>query len=313
MADLASLVQAFTGQASQPSSPDLPWQNQLMQQVDPETARRRNIANALQKASAALATTPGNFLTGLSAAANTGAGEYLQGRDANDMKRIEAMRAIEQANTAQKDRDLGRLKDAFTVQNQYDNTVYGREQDAKRTDQWEREFGYRRTQDEKNHELRVQQVQSLDAYRQAKAGIDIATGKTSGASGTLTAGQRIAALNAINKFTFDFEKRRIAAINDDWSIPAEEKPARLAAIAQEKEAFKQSLMQEYQLDGAPQVQNPAASTTPGAGGKTDKGGAVAKPAPDMALQQARDAIARGADPEAVRQRLIQNGYDASGL
>jgi NAD(P)H-hydrate repair Nnr-like enzyme with NAD(P)H-hydrate epimerase domain len=31
------------------------------------------------------------------------------------------------------------------------------------------------------------------------------------------------------------------------------------------------------------------------------------------LEAARDAISRGADPEAVRQRLIDNGIDPAGL
>lgn len=35
--------------------------------------------------------------------------------------------------------------------------------------------------------------------------------------------------------------------------------------------------------------------------------------PETVLEQARSAIARGADADAVRQRLIDNGYDASGL
>lgn len=43
-----------------------------------------------------------------------------------------------------------------------------------------------------------------------------------------------------------------------------------------------------------------------------KGGQGSAPAGDP-LQAARDAIARGADPEAVRQRLMENGYDPSGL
>jgi hypothetical protein len=33
----------------------------------------------------------------------------------------------------------------------------------------------------------------------------------------------------------------------------------------------------------------------------------------QAISQAKDAIARGADPAAVRQRLIQGGFDATGL
>lgn len=35
--------------------------------------------------------------------------------------------------------------------------------------------------------------------------------------------------------------------------------------------------------------------------------------PETVIEQARAAIARGADADAVRQRLIDNGYDASGL
>jgi hypothetical protein len=43
------------------------------------------------------------------------------------------------------------------------------------------------------------------------------------------------------------------------------------------------------------------------------GSGQAKPQAGGALDAARDAIKRGADPEAVRKRLQENGIDASGL
>lgn len=317
MADLNSLVQAFTSQASQPSEP-LPWQQQLLEQVDPAKAKRQNIARAIQRASAALASTPGNFGTGLAAAASAGSGAYLDGRDASEAQRIQAMRQIDEANRAQKDRDLSRLSQAIGVQSGYENTQYARGRDAISDNRYTQEKTYQKTQDDRNFGIRQQQANSMDSYRRqrneiaaAKAGIDGQIGRVPGTKGMLTANQRNQAITAINRFANDFEQRRLEEIDADYSLTPEEKAAAKVNVSTEKNDYKRSLMQEYQLETAsPQVMDPNQTPAPG---RTDKGAPAAKPAPDVALQQAREAISRGADPEAVRQRLIQNGYDASGL
>lgn len=139
MNDLSSLVSLFTSQATQPAA-SMPWQQTLLEQVDPQKARRQNIAAALQKASAALATTPGNFLTGLASAASTGAGAYHEGRLASDQRRVQAMQAIDQANREQQNATLSRLRDAIGVQSGYENTQYGRERDRVTDNQWQQSF-----------------------------------------------------------------------------------------------------------------------------------------------------------------------------
>lgn len=68
---------------------------------------------------------------------------------------------------------------------------------------------------------------------------------------------------------------------------------------------------DQNLRGGKPENRPAAPAAPGANvPPTQAPGVTAAPDP---LAQARDAIARGADPNAVRQRLQQGGIDPSGL
>jgi hypothetical protein len=310
MADLASLIQTFTNQSMQPSTPDMPWQQQLLKEVDPESARRRNIATALQKASAALATTPGDFLTGLSSAASVGAGSYLEGREANDMKRMQAMQAIQQANATQRERDLSRLKDAIGIQSGYEKNQYDRERDRVADSQWQAGHDRSIANDKATQDYRDRSLQSLTQYRTDRVAIDRhkQTIKTQ-AGGNVEAERRLR-LNAVYDNLQEFQKSLGQA-----STPEDQESQRIQVDAKRKE-----LEAAYGIDTrtgqftdqpVPEVKNPATIKTPGAPGKADKGSA--KPSPVDALQQARDAIAQGADPQAVRQRLIENGYDASGL
>jgi hypothetical protein len=141
MADLSSLISAFTGQATAPTpSTTMPWQQALMEQVDPEKARQQNIAQALAKAGAAMASTPGNFLTGLSNAATTGANAYISERPNIDARRAQALLQIQQQQQQDQERQLNRLRDAIGVQSGADNTQYQRGRDAIQEQQWQKSF-----------------------------------------------------------------------------------------------------------------------------------------------------------------------------
>lgn len=94
--------------------------------------------------------------------------------------------------------------------------------------------------------------------------------------------------------------RRLIAANRElatWKSENSPEPEELAAK-------KAEVWERYGLDGG------AAPAQP----ETDGGTAPAaeEGEPDI-LQQARDAIAAGADPEAVKKRLEENGIDATGL
>ena len=57
----------------------------------------------------------------------------------------------------------------------------------------------------------------------------------------------------------------------------------------------------------------AAATTENRGARATGGGTALKTAPDRLVNQSKFAIGRGADPKAVRQRLIDNGYEPGDI
>lgn len=113
---LDDLYSTFLGQTTSAyNQPESPWQQELMASVNPEKTRRDNIKRALAQASMALATTPGNFLTGLSAAAGTGANAYLQAQDDAEQQRMKAMQLVQMAQQKDQDRRLSLLMGAIGV------------------------------------------------------------------------------------------------------------------------------------------------------------------------------------------------------
>lgn len=113
---LDTLYQTFLGQTNEAlNEPPAPWQQELMETVNPDKVRRQNIKRALAQASMALATTPGNFLTGLSAAAGTGANAYLTAQDDSEQQRMKVMQLVQTAQQKDRDRRLALLQDALGV------------------------------------------------------------------------------------------------------------------------------------------------------------------------------------------------------
>lgn len=113
---LEDLYSTFLGQTTSAyNQPESPWQQELMASVNPQKTRADNIKRALAQASMALATTPGNFLTGLSAAAGTGANAYLQGQDEAEQNRMKAMQLVQMAQQKDQDRRLSLLMGAIGV------------------------------------------------------------------------------------------------------------------------------------------------------------------------------------------------------
>lgn len=97
------------------NQPDQPWQQELMESVNPEKVKRQNVMRALAQASQTLATTPGNFLAGLSAAAGTGANSYLNAQEGAEQDRMRAMQLVQAAQQKSEDRRLALLSDALGV------------------------------------------------------------------------------------------------------------------------------------------------------------------------------------------------------
>ncbi|MFT3987173.1 hypothetical protein [Aestuariivirga sp.] len=114
--NLQPLYQALIGTQGGGASPDAApsqatpsWQDELLKSVNPQEQRRQNIRTALAKASAALATTPGNFLQGIAAASSTGANSYLTGQQQGQDDRVKVLQAIQQANQLQQDNRMKQL------------------------------------------------------------------------------------------------------------------------------------------------------------------------------------------------------------
>lgn len=158
---LQPLLDAILGQTNQiatDAQQPPAWQDDLMASVDPAEMRNQSIRKALAQASMALATTPGNFLQGVAAAAGTGANAYLQGRDEDTLRRVKTMQMINQAQQQSADRRLRALMDAFGVQS-------GQEADRLGRERAERDFEYRRNIDQRNFDYRRQQDDRLFDYR----------------------------------------------------------------------------------------------------------------------------------------------------
>lgn len=113
---LDDIYNTFLGQAQTAlNQPEQPWQQELMATVSPEKVRKDNIKRALAQASMALASTPGNFLQGLSTAAGVGANSYLQQKQDAEESRIKAMQLVQMAQQQQQDRRLKLLHDVLGV------------------------------------------------------------------------------------------------------------------------------------------------------------------------------------------------------
>jgi hypothetical protein len=107
MSTIDDLISAFTAQSQAALTSDTsPWQQELLETVNPEKQRRRNIAKALQQASLAMAQTRGSFLDGLSAAAATGAGSYITGQQENEDYAAKVRQAVALERAKQQDRRL---------------------------------------------------------------------------------------------------------------------------------------------------------------------------------------------------------------
>lgn len=153
---LDTLYQTFLGQTNEAlNEPPAPWQQELLETVNPDKVRRQNIKRALAQASMALATTPGNFLTGLSAAAGMGANAYLTAQDDSEQQRMRAMQLVQVAQQKDKDRRLALLQDALGV---------GRNLQSDQIAEDERQ--YRRGRDAKSDARQERLDDSLIQYRQ---------------------------------------------------------------------------------------------------------------------------------------------------
>lgn len=154
MAGIDELLATFMGQVdTSMNAPPAPWQQELLETVNPEKVKRQNIARALAKASTAMATTPGNFLSGVSAAAATGADAYLTGRDEGEQQRMKVQQLVQMQQQKDQDRRLGMLLDAIGVNR---NVIQDK------TAEEDRQYG--RTKDERDWKLRSAESESRRKY-----------------------------------------------------------------------------------------------------------------------------------------------------
>lgn len=139
MAAIDELLSTFMGQNQTAlDAPPAPWQQELLESVNPQKVKRQNIARALAKASTAMATTPGNFLAGISAAAATGADAYLTGRDQAEDQRLKVQQAVQMQQQQDGDRRLKLLLDAIGVQQNVESHKAGMAKDKAYTDYYQR-------------------------------------------------------------------------------------------------------------------------------------------------------------------------------
>ena len=154
MAGIDDLLSTFMGQTNTAlNAAPAPWQQELLETVNPEKVKRQNIARALAKASTAMATTPGNFLAGISAAAATGADAYLTGKDQAEDQRLKVQQLVQMQQQKDQDRRLALLLDAIGVQR---NQI----QDQRQADQ----DAYGKTKDEREWGLRKQESDARTSY-----------------------------------------------------------------------------------------------------------------------------------------------------
>lgn len=131
MDDLNTLIQAFVGQSQDPALTAPPsWQDELRNQMDPEAAKRRNISSALAAAAAAIGASKGSPLHGISQGIVAGANSYNQGQQASLDKRVEGMKALDDAELKRRLTSLQMLRDAVGIQGDQEDRTYNRSQDA---------------------------------------------------------------------------------------------------------------------------------------------------------------------------------------
>lgn len=143
MAGIDDLIAAFTSQTNQAlNEPSAPWQQELLETVNPEKVKRQNIARALAKASTAMATTPGNFLEGVSAAASQGADSYITGRDQAEQERQKVQQLLGMQKQKEQDRRLQLLLDAVGVQRNIAGDKRQEAQDARQAKESDARIAY---------------------------------------------------------------------------------------------------------------------------------------------------------------------------
>lgn len=187
---LDAMYQTFLGQTNDAmNQPAAPWQQELMETVNPQKVRAQNIKRALAQASMALATTPGNFLTGLSAAAGTGANAYLTAQDDAEQQRMKAMQLVQMAQQKDQDRRLALLHDALGV---------GRNLQSDKIAEEDRQYGRRKDERQEARQQRLDD--SIIRYRERPRG-------GSGAAGL--SDNQISVIKGRIRREMDSERRRL--------------------------------------------------------------------------------------------------------
>ena len=247
LGSLDTLYQTFLGQTNEAmNEPPAPWQQELMETVNPQKVRAQNIKRALAQASMALATTPGNFLTGLSAAAGTGANAYLTAQDEAEQQRMKAMQLVQMAQQKDKDRRLALLHDAFGVGRSLQNDKIAEE---------ERQYGRRK--DERQEARQTRLDDSLIRYRERP--------RIGGGAAGLSDNQ-VATIKRSIRREMDTERRRLedeAEMNEN--LTPDEIERRVDDVRREAEDYYGISVDDGASgeNPAPQVSNPSTSAANG--------------------------------------------------
>lgn len=132
--DLAALSKMFVDSSTPtsiaPSQSGAPWQEELRNQIDPGRMQKERIRSALVAAAQGIMGSKGGLLHGMAGGLTAGAQRYDEQGHANDQRRIEAQRQMDQYDQQDEARRLGMLKDALGVQTGMDDREYSRQKDA---------------------------------------------------------------------------------------------------------------------------------------------------------------------------------------
>lgn len=267
---LDPLYETFLGRTNDAlNQPDAPWQAELMETVNPQKVRAQNIKRALAEASMKLATTPGNFLTGLSAAAGTGANSYLAAQDQAEQDRMKAMQLVQAAQQKGEDRRLALLMDAIGVKRNLHNDQIAEE-----------DRQYRRGRDAKSDERQAKLDDSLIDYR------------TRSRSGGSSSSGADAAVERRRGKAADTYFRQLDKLREDnyGEEPSEE----------DKDALWNEIMRRYRVDGDGSDAPPDEGSVPTSDASTVQ-------QPSQVSPTASGAIVANAPPP-LEQRIVGKVY-----
>lgn len=275
LGSLDDLYNTFLGQTNTAlGQQDQPWQQELMESVNPDKVRRDNIKRALAQASMALATTPGNFLQGLSTAAGVGANSYLQQKQDAEEQRMKAMQLVQVAQQKQQDRRLSLLLGAIGV----------------------------------NRDI----ASDKRADRESDSRVNYYNRRGVGGSDN-SGGYSPAQIGAFKRSIQSQLHALDTDLRDPNKYPDITEDEIQQRLMEEQARLEQYYGIDSSYDGPQSVMPGKTDQTISKSPTVKAPGGAGKPITADVRRDAQAAIDQGADPAEIRQRLIDNGYDVTGF